>query len=374
VIIMGDSDAVRFMLRAELRCAGQTLVSSCCELTEQSVFVIADWHPPLEAAATVRLSFPTLVEPVELVARVARNRLPGAPGELGGIELAFEDATRDDAAALVARLRELCASAGAPPGEEAAYRVLLVEDSRLIRDMFAFGMKRSFQSPNAVEIDHAEDAERAWSKLSEGHYDLVIVDHFLPAGDGASLIARLRQDERLSRIPVFAISVGGRAARDATIAAGADLFLDKPLVLRDLLHTMRVLARRQRSPGTGRRPAVLVLDDSPLVLALTRFALEGAGFEVVVAEDLATFERLRTAVSPDLILIDVQMPEAFGDDVASTLRGWHGVRVPILLVSSLHEAELARRANAAHAAGYVLKEAGMTALVHRCKELLGSAA
>ena len=126
--------------------------------------------------------------------------------------------------------------------------------------------------------------------------------------------------------------------------------------------------------ATGRRPAVLVLDDSPLVLAVTRFALEGAGFEVAVAEDLATFERLRTAVSPDLILIDVQMPEAFGDDVAATLRGWHGVRAPILLVSSLQESELAHRACAAQAAGYVLKEAGVTALVDRCKELLGSAA
>ena len=371
---MGDSDAVRFMLRAELRCAGQTLVTSCGELTEQSIFVIADWYPPLDAEASLRLSFPTLVAPVELAARVVRHRAPGAPGELGGIELSFEETARADAADLVARLRLLCASAGASPVEETPYRVRLVEDSRLIRDMFAFGMKRSFQTPSAVEIDHAEDAERAWSKLGEAHYDLVIVDYFLPESDGASLIARLRQDERLSRIPVFAISVGGRAARDATIAAGADLFLDKPLVLRDLLYTMRILAHRQRSTGTGRRPAVLVLDDSPLVLALTRFALEGAGFEVAVAEDLATFERLRTVVSPDLILIDVQMPEAFGDDVASTLRGWHGVRVPILLVSSLQETELAHRARAAHAVGYVLKEAGMTALVDRCKELIGSAA
>jgi DNA-binding response OmpR family regulator len=144
-------------------------------------------------------------------------------------------------------------------------------------------------------------------------------------------------------------------------------------VLRDLLHTMRILARRERARA-GRRGTVLLLDDSPLVLAVTRFALEGAGFEVAAAEDLATFERLRTTCSPDLILIDVQMPEAFGDDIVSTLRGWHGVRVPILLVSGLGEAELARRASAADASGYVLKEAGMTALVARCRELLGSAA
>lgn len=376
---MRDASAVRFMLRAEIQCLdqlpGQTLVASGLELAERSIFVVTDWRPAVDTAVSLRLSFPTLVEPVELAARVASRRAAGAPGEPAGIELAFEDGSRDVAAALVAQLRRLCEEAGGQddPAEAAAYRVLLVEDNRLIRDMFAFGMTRSFRAPSAVAIDHAENAERAWSKLEAAPYDLVIVDYLLPEEDGASLIARMRRDARLARVPVVAISVGGPAARDATIEAGADLFLDKPLVLRDLLHTMRILARRERARA-HRRGAVLLLDDSPLVLAVTRFALEGAGFEVAAAEDLATFERLRASFSPDLILIDVQMPEAFGDDVASTLRGWHGVQVPILLVSSLEEAELARRARAADASGYVRKDAGMTALVDRCRELLGGAA
>lgn len=370
---MRDADAVRFMLRAEIRCSGQTVISSGFELTEHTIFVVMESRTPIDTAVSLRLSFPTLVEPVELTARVVENRAAGAPGEPGGVVLAFEDGSRQVAAELAWQVRRLCANASAKL-PETVYRVLLVEDSRLIRDMFAFGMARSFQPPGAVTIDHAEDAERAWSKLRDTHYDFIIVDYFLPAEDGASLIARLRQDERLARVPIVAISVGGPSARDATISAGADLFLDKPLALRDLLHTMRILARRESSPGDNRRRAVLVLDDSPLILAVTRFALEAAGFQVSVAEDLATFERLRTAISPDLILIDVQMPEAFGDDVASTLRGLHGVRVPILLVSSLEDTELARRTRAAEATGYVRKDAGMTALVDRCKELLGSAA
>ena len=82
------------------------------------------------------------------------------------------------------------------------------------------------------------------------------------------------------------------------------------------------------------------------------------------------YSRQRVAFDPDLILVDVQMPEAFGDDVASTLRGWHGVQVPILLVSSLDQSELAGRAQRAQAAGYVCKGAGMPELVRRCRELL----
>lgn len=370
---MGEPDPVRFILRAELRCSGQTIVSSGFELTAESIFVVTDWPLPADAALVLRLSFPTLVAPVELAGHVARLRAAGRPGEPGGIEISFDESSRPMAAALTAQVQALCAGACARPAEPVTYRVLLVEDNGLIRDMFAFGMRRSFQPPAAVVIDHAEDAERAWSRLRDSQYDLIIVDYFLPSEDGASLISRLRQDEQLAQVPIVAISVGGRSARDATLSAGADLFLDKPLVFRDLLHTMQILAGR-RSTSAGRRPTVLVLDDSPLVLSVTRFALESAGLRVAVAEDLATFERLRATSAPDLILIDVQMPEAFGDDIASTLRGWHGVHVPILLVSSLDESELARRARAAEASGYVRKDAGMSALVDRCKELLGSAA
>ncbi|HWU88916.1 MAG TPA: response regulator [Kofleriaceae bacterium] len=372
---MGDADAVRFMLRSEIRSSSEIVISCGLDLTERTIFVVTDWHPPIGTAVSLRLSFPTVVAPVELAARVAANRAAGGPGEPGGVELVFEDSSREAAAAVAAQLQRLSASAlTAPAGAARTYRVLLVEDSGFIRDMFAYGMASSFDPPGAVAIDHAEDAERAWQKLREGSYDLLIVDYFLPAEDGASLIARLRRDERLAQVTVVAISVGGAIARDATIAAGADLYLDKPLVFRDLLHTMRLLARREGSAPDTKRRAILVLDDSPLVLAVTRYALEAAGFEVAIAEDLSSFERLRTSFAPDLILVDVQMPEAFGDDVASTLRGWHGVRVPILLVSSLDEAELARRAKRADVSGYVLKNAGMTALVDRCKQLLGSAA
>jgi DNA-binding response OmpR family regulator len=171
--------------------------------------------------------------------------------------------------------------------------------------------------------------------------------------------------------PIVAISVGGRDAREATLSAGADVFVDKPLVFRDLFNTLRIVAeRRCEARPSGGRKGILVFDDSPFALALTRAALEDAGFRVAIAADLSSFERLRATFDPDLILVDVQMPEAFGDDVASMLRGWQGVRVPIVLVSSLDQGELARRAQRAHASGYICKGSGMTELVRRCREFL----
>jgi len=250
-------------------------------------------------------------------------------------------------------------------------RVLIVDDSWLIRDMFTYGTAKFFERPGALAVDHAEDAERAWGKLARSTYDLVIIDYFLPTEDGASLIARLRSDERLSHTPIVAISVGGRDAREATLSAGADVFVDKPLIFRDLFNTLRMLAEGPSpSRQAAERKAILVFDDSPFALALTRAALESAGFTVAIAGDLTSFESQCAAFNPDLILVDVQMPEAFGDDVALTLRRWRGVEIPILLVSSLDPNELARRAQRAQASGYICKGAGMSELVRRCRELL----
>jgi len=358
-----------FILRTEIRTPRETVISYGYDLTPTSVFVVTDWHAPLDAPVTVRLSFPRALGPVDVAAKVIGHRAAGAPGEPGGLVLAFDPGA--PSAALTALLAEMEALHDAPRD---AYRVLLVEDNSLTRDVFTYSAGRHFGAPGAVVIDHAESAERAWQLLATAGYDVVIVDYFLPNADGATLIARLRADERLRGTPIVAISVGGRAAREATLSAGADLFVDKPLVFRDLFKTLQILARSPAAATADTKRTILVLDDSPLALAVTRAALEAAGFSVVIAEDLTAFERERERCRPDLILVDVQMPEAYGDDIVATLLGAKVVDVPLVLFSSIEEPELARRTREASAAGYICKGAGMTELVRRCKEYLENAA
>lgn len=354
------SDRNRLILRAELHRGGRTTVTYAIDVTHTSAFVATDWLADVGSAIELELSFPRLLERVKLSARVAAQCAPSGPGAPSGLQLSF---------ARNARLSELLDSADRDVSA-APKRILLVEDNGFIRDVFEYGLRAFFQARGLYSVDQAESAESAWQRLDAASYDIAIIDHYLPADNGATLIERMRSDRRMSDLPIVAVSVGGRDAHDACISAGADLFLDKPLVFRDLFNTLRVLA--QAGANARRKQTVLVFDDSPMVLELTRAALEAAGFSVLIAETLATFEQHRGTSDPDLILIDVQMPEAFGDDVVLALHDGHGVRVPILLVSSLDEDELARRAERAHAAGYVQKSAGVTELVRRCKQALGA--
>ncbi|MBP8807041.1 MAG: response regulator transcription factor [Kofleriaceae bacterium] len=112
---------------------------------------------------------------------------------------------------------------------------------------------------------------------------------------------------------------------------------------------------------------ILMMDDSPLFLDLVGAALTDAGHDVVIARDLGEFEAGLGAA--DLVLMDVQMPEAFGDDLAMVVRHVRGSSAAIYLLSSLHPDELAERSTEAGLDGYISKQLGVEAVVARVGEI-----
>jgi two-component system OmpR family response regulator len=84
-----------------------------------------------------------------------------------------------------------------------------------------------------------------------------------------------------------------------------------------------------------RMPQVLIVDDDPAIREVLRIALTRAGFETAEACDGAAALHQAAARRPDLIVLDVMLPEMDGTDVCRTLRrGGPGAGVPILFLSS----------------------------------------
>lgn len=119
------------------------------------------------------------------------------------------------------------------------------------------------------------------------------------------------------------------------------------------------------------RGTILVVDDSPLTIEAMRRGLEADGFSVRSATDLADVPRSLEDAGVDLVLMDVEMAEAFGDDLAMMLRSDH-VGPPIYLLSALEEGELAERAAASGADGFIQKRAGVGEVVQRIGSILGA--
>lgn len=123
--------------------------------------------------------------------------------------------------------------------------------------------------------------------------------------------------------------------------------------------------------AANERKRILICDDSHLMLDMAKEALERSGYIVLVAQDFSQLANIGDDQNLDLILMDVQMPELYGDDVAMVLKEVRGVQTPIYLLSSLSAEELSERANEADVDGYICKRDGIDALVQKVKEILG---
>jgi DNA-binding response OmpR family regulator len=116
---------------------------------------------------------------------------------------------------------------------------------------------------------------------------------------------------------------------------------------------------------------ILVVDDNELLLAVVEDALRSAGYTVATASTYAQLTEQLERDTFDLILMDVHMPELYGDDVAQILRDTRGVKARVYLFSGAEEAELAERAATAGLDGHISKTLGTDEVVARVRAILG---
>ncbi len=100
---------------------------------------------------------------------------------------------------------------------------------------------------------------------------------------------------------------------------------------------------------------VLIVDDHAAFRASARMLLESEGFEIVgEAEDGDTAVAQAAALSPDLVLLDVQLPDIDGFEVADRVMAADGAPA-VILISSRDGGELEPRIKASPARGFVSK-------------------
>jgi DNA-binding NarL/FixJ family response regulator len=115
---------------------------------------------------------------------------------------------------------------------------------------------------------------------------------------------------------------------------------------------------------------IVIIDDSQLVLKMSRLALEQVGYTVQTLTDPGDFDPDRTGV-PDLVLVDINMPQFYGDDIVSYIKDTFNLPTPILLFSNVSEDELQQAVGRCGADGYISKHWGMDAMVAGVRQLLG---
>ncbi|MBC7807545.1 MAG: response regulator [Akkermansiaceae bacterium] len=209
----------------------------------------------------------------------------------------------------------------------------------------------------------AGDGEEAIAKAQQLLPSAITLDVLLPGMDGWEVLSELKQKTSTSRIPVIMISI----TPDKVLAEqlGAIECLTKPVDRDRLTNTLAML-----QPDNSNRVSVLVIDDDPRTLEMVADILNLRGFRALVAK--GGREGIETAIlqRPDLIVLDLMMPEVSGFEVVRALQDHSEARrIPVVVYTANEVNNEARQKLAQQQVRAIVSKRGKADLLRELEQI-----
>jgi CheY-like chemotaxis protein len=178
---------------------------------------------------------------------------------------------------------------------------------------------------------HAVDADEAMRLAVQRPLSLITLDLMLPDPDGWQMLRRLKEVPALRHTPIVIISIV--ADRNRGFALGAAAVMQKPISRHELSEMLVELGIAE--PAHGRALKILVVDDDPTAVELIAVRIAGLATTVLRAFGGQEAIDLARRELPDLVVLDLMMPDVNGFDVAEALGlAPETARIPILVVTA----------------------------------------
>jgi signal transduction histidine kinase/DNA-binding response OmpR family regulator len=251
------------------------------------------------------------------------------------------------------------ASAANPLPAEAL--VLVVDDDPEMQRLTRTSLEKE-----GFAVVTAATAQEGASVAARRRPDLILLDLLLPDRNGLELLASLKADPVTRDIPVMVVSVTRDSVR--ALSLGAAECLAKPVEGQAIVGTVRRLL-----DGSMNGATVLVVDDEPDTVAFIRDTLKSQGLRVLVAHDGRQALGLLERRQPDLVLLDIMMPELSGFEVLEAIARRPGMNgTPVIVLTASGDAADARRGLALGARRYMSKPFDVRELVSEVSKQIGT--
>jgi signal transduction histidine kinase/CheY-like chemotaxis protein len=199
--------------------------------------------------------------------------------------------------------------------------VLVVEDNREALFIYEKYLKNT-----RFQVVPARTVKEARAALREFRPRAVVLDVLLETEHSWDLLQEIKENPETAKIPVFVVTVVDN--RDKATILGADGFHEKPVDRTWLIH-------RLESTQLTQPKRVLLVDDDEVSRYLVRNLLDPAGFQFVEAADGQDAMQKAEEDFPDLIVLDVVMPELSGVEVLRSLKGnLRTSKIPVVIHTS----------------------------------------
>jgi CheY-like chemotaxis protein len=184
--------------------------------------------------------------------------------------------------------------------------VLVVEDNA--EALFVY---EKYLRNTQFQLVPAKNLKEAREMIQEFRPLAIVLDVLLEGEHSWELLQDIKQG-RLKSIPVYVVTVVDN--KEKALSLGADAFHPKPL------DRLWLLQQLQRVANTDTRPQVLIVDDDEVARYLLKGLLAQTGFRITEAKGGNEGLRHARQYKPDLIILDLGMPDLSGFEVIMSLK------------------------------------------------------
>jgi CheY-like chemotaxis protein len=226
---------------------------------------------------------------------------------------------------------------------------LVIEDAQQAGELLRLHIESA-----GYRVEIARNGSDAVDMAKRLRPNVITLDLLLPVKDGWQVLKELKRHPLCKHIPVIIVSIIDEKSLGFSLGA-VDYFV-KPVSRDDLVQALdrvHILPRSARQ-----KPSVLVIDDDRAATDLIHVILENEGYQVFKAYQGREGVEIATRERPDLIILDLIMPETSGFNVAYQLKQIPATReIPIIILTSMEIDDQTHEQLGAYVSGLMNKAA-----------------
>ena len=250
--------------------------------------------------------------------------------------------------------------------------ILIIEDNRTNMKLFICLLR------DAYTVIEASDAETGIQLAQQHKPDLILMDIQLPGMDGLTAARTIKADLGISHIKILALTAHAMEGDEEMIlGAGCDGYISKPIDTRAFLGHIadflngNIEGKCKVGKILRHKYKILIVDDQEVNVKVLAAKLNHNEYEIISA--FSGKEAIQEAKEkfPDVILLDIMMPDMDGYEVARYLKNDPVTKpIPIIMVSALYDEESKVKGREVGVEEFINKPVDTTELLSRVNSTL----
>ncbi|MDQ7785563.1 MAG: response regulator, partial [Desulfomonilaceae bacterium] len=213
--------------------------------------------------------------------------------------------------------------------ESHCHKILVVEDDPATSEIIAHHLSEA-----GYAVVRVSDGNQAIKAARQGDFLAITLDVIMPRRDGIDTLIELKRSPETKGIPVVLVTIYDD--RKLALALGAAELIVKPVDKEQLLAILRRLEAEKARKGI----TIMVVDDDPSDVEYLSGLLSSKGYGVIPALGGKQVLKLAETRRPDVIVLNLLMPDPTGFEVAELLRGTPATsRTPIIVYTAMDLSE-----------------------------------